>query len=524
MITVRDLLNMPNLAELGLIAGEAGIDKEIKTVITLDAPDSPKWLKGNELAMTSAYIFEENAQRIETFVAELIEVGASGLAFRMGRHLKEVPAEVLELANRHAFPIITMPPKLVWTDIIATFYDLKYKVKYNNNIIRIEPHIVNQIFLDSKWGSKQLLIKLTELFNVPIVVIKRDKKIVAENDIAGTDKIKQVMNDRRLFIENCGNEIIAVDNSFLIIRQLPGSQDAEKEYIAIILPTEHLAAELSELLQLLVRVSGVHDVRGRQELFRELLLGVVSGKITEGEIKNFAMNRNYDSTVYSCILVIRSDEWLGVYENLQNELQVIRNEQKILAATYIFYDDNNNEAVVLLELFYKGDKENASIVLRDLLERTKERLSPRANSSIAVGGIDNKLELIKESYRQACEAQKIGRIIWEDQVIFFYNNLSFYCMLNEFDLRSLDLSDVLLIDRNKKRLTFDGLYTLEVYLESRNFKKAASRLYVHENTLRYRVQKISELLKLNFEDPIIAHNTIIKIKLWKLLNKKQPLS
>lgn len=525
MITLRDLLNMPNLAELVIIAGEAGIDKEIKTVITLDAPDSPKWLKGNELAMTSAYIFEENTQKIESFVRELIQVGASGLAFKMGRHLKQVPATVLELANRNAFPIITIPQKLVWTDVIATFYDLKYKINNNDNIIRIEPHIVNQVFLASKWGSKQLLAKLTELFQIPIIIAKRDKKIIAENNVSGTDRIKLILSQRDIFIENCGNDIINIDNSFLIIRQLPISQNVEKDYIAMIVPNEHVASELSDLLKLLVKVSGVNDLasKGHQELYRELLLGIVSGKITEEEIKNFALNRKYDNSACSCIFVISSEDWLEIYENLQSELQIMQTEKKVLVASYIFYDENNNEAVVLIELF-KGDKENAGILLRDLMGRIKERLSQHPNNSIAVGGVDNRLELIKESYYQACEAKRIGRILWEDQTIFFYNNLSFYSMLSKLDLSRLDLSDVLLIERNKKHLTFDGIATLEVYLECGNFKKAASKLYVHENTLRYRVQKISELLKLNFENPLVAHNIIIKIKLWKLLNKKLPLS
>ena len=519
IITLKTLLNMPNLAELAIIAGEAGIDKEIKTVATLDAPDSPKWLKGNELILTSAYIFGEDTKRIEDFVKDLIEVGASGLAFKMGRHLKQVPLEVLELANRYEFPIITIPQKFVWTDIISSFYDLKYKINNSANIIRIESSVINQIFMASKWGSNQLMMKLTELFHHPIVIATRDKQIVAENNILGTDKIIETLNGRSIFMEKKEKDIIIVDDSFLIIRPLPFSQDRRQEYIAILSPNEHFALELSELLKLVVKLSGADDsaYKGRADLYRELILGIVSGKITDDEIKNFARNRQYDNFVCSCIMIINSEEWLEIYEQFKNELLMIHTDKKKRIESYIFYDINNKEAVVLLEFFGKNDQENSNVILRELMFRLEGKIAIRTTSNVAIGGVYNSLELIKESYHQAYEAKRIGRLLWKDEAIYFYNDLSFYAMLSKLDLTKLDLRDILLLEQNKKHLSFDGIATLEAFLECGNFKKAGTKLYIHENTLRYRVQKINEMLKLNLENPLVGHSIIIKIKLWKLL-------
>lgn len=62
---------------------------------------------------------------------------------------------------------------------------------------------------------------------------------------------------------------------------------------------------------------------------------------------------------------------------------------------------------------------------------------------------------------------------------------------------------------------FDGVEIMETYMEYSNYKLAAKRLYIHENTLRYRIQKINELLSINLEDPVVSHSLLIRIKLWK---------
>ncbi|MGL5513051.1 MAG: PucR family transcriptional regulator ligand-binding domain-containing protein, partial [Sporomusa sp.] len=60
MITLKDLLH--NLDEIIVVAGREGLNKEISTVTVLDAPDSPKWLKGKELILSSAYMFRDDNQ------------------------------------------------------------------------------------------------------------------------------------------------------------------------------------------------------------------------------------------------------------------------------------------------------------------------------------------------------------------------------------------------------------------------------------------------------------------------------
>ena len=74
-----------------------------------------------------------------------------------------------------------------------------------------------------------------------------------------------------------------------------------------------------------------------------------------------------------------------------------------------------------------------------------------------------------------------------------------------------------LLENHQAGFSFDGIQTLEAFIERGGYKKAAADLYIHENTLRYRIQKIGDLLHADLEDPMVVHGLITQVKLWKLL-------
>ena len=89
------------------------------------------------------------------------------------------------------------------------------------------------------------------------------------------------------------------------------------------------------------------------------------------------------------------------------------------------------------------------------------------------------------------------------------------------DLWQIDFSDVELL-KCPDTLSFNGADAIEVFMDCRNYKLAAKRLFIHENTLRYRIQKIGELMNQDFDDPFVSHEILMKLKLWKLRARVGP--
>lgn len=118
ILSVRDVLAFEAMTGASLLAGAAGLDRPVRSATVLDAPDGAAWLKEEELAFTSTYPLIAISDRLDGFVASLAERGVSGLGVKLTRYMTSIPADVLEVADRLAFPIISLPEQVSWIELI----------------------------------------------------------------------------------------------------------------------------------------------------------------------------------------------------------------------------------------------------------------------------------------------------------------------------------------------------------------------------------------------------------------------
>jgi carbohydrate diacid regulator len=172
----------------------------------------------------------------------------------------------------------------------------------------------------------------------------------------------------------------------------------------------------------------------------------------------------------------------------------------------------------MLEFYPDGDATPEKMMSR-LYEEFELFTAEESGAFISAGRMYLKLENILASYREAREAYSIGRVLWGDKRCFYYPMLSAYCALLDADRSAIDLSYMQMLDSNQAKLSFDGIETLEAYIENGSYKNAAAKLYVHENTLRYRIQKLSDFLHLDLTDGAVISSLIVQIKLFKLMGR-----
>lgn len=65
---VKDLLTMPALTGMNIIAGETGNERKVQTVNMMDAPDIINFLKPNEFLVTTAYHVKDNPHLLSSLV------------------------------------------------------------------------------------------------------------------------------------------------------------------------------------------------------------------------------------------------------------------------------------------------------------------------------------------------------------------------------------------------------------------------------------------------------------------------
>lgn len=118
-ITVGEALELPALARARLRAGQAGLDRRIRSVNMMEVPDISRWLREDELLVTTAYPLREGAGALGDLLRLLARYRLAGVALKTGRYLHALPRDSLELADRLALPLIELTPDASFNDILA---------------------------------------------------------------------------------------------------------------------------------------------------------------------------------------------------------------------------------------------------------------------------------------------------------------------------------------------------------------------------------------------------------------------
>ena len=145
--------------------------------------------------------------------------------------------------------------------------------------------------------------------------------------------------------------------------------------------------------------------------------------------------------------------------------------------------------------------------------------------SLGIGGLTESLEDYYSCYKQAVLAHKIAVNNPQKIELAFFEELGAYTILyNLHDRLSIQFFvqkylGNLLNHANENRVNL--FETLRAYLNHNgNIKETSRHLFIHRSTLLYRLEKISELLQVDFDDAEERFNLMMAYKLYDLYVKE----
>ena len=161
---------------------------------------------------------------------------------------------------------------------------------------------------------------------------------------------------------------------------------------------------------------------------------------------------------------------------------------------------------------YQSSADFASFIARSLMEE----LGMRAH--IGVGGTFKKFEDVSVSYRQASEALRMSAMFNSKGVVHTYREFMLVRMLEDVPENKLEEYLSILLEGDAEELLKDGdmVNTAEEFLEnSLNVSETSRNLYMHRNTLMYRLDKIERVTGLNLR----KFSDAVTFRLITILNK-----
>ncbi|AZT90803.1 CdaR family transcriptional regulator [Caldicellulosiruptor changbaiensis] len=167
---------------------------------------------------------------------------------------------------------------------------------------------------------------------------------------------------------------------------------------------------------------------------------------------------------------------------------------------------DNNILVFIKELKPGSTDEDAYKVARIILDTLNSELLLKAY--IGIGSVVDDIKELSMSYKEAEAALKIGYIFEKDKYIVSYHKLGLGRLIYQMPTKLCEmfLEEVF---KDVKLSDFDPelIQTVEMFFECNlNVSETARQLYIHRNTLVYRLDKIERMIGLDlrkFEDAII---------------------
>ncbi len=229
------------------------------------------------------------------------------------------------------------------------------------------------------------------------------------------------------------------------------------------------------------------------------------------------------------ILDINGFESYICANQISDESKIAGIQNYLLGATNDAFSNRHLNALTMQKsdsvvfLLKSGDVSQS--VLEGIFNEIALRMSnqfPRIKLHAGIGKSCNHISLCRNSYRQAEQALKVKKSEQLIGPIYYYKDIGVYSLLTNINDRKIldeyyhdNFDDLVEYDKaNKSEL----LKTLKVYLSNNcRMTEAAKQLYIHENTLKYRLNKIETISGCDLRDFQQLCQLDIGVKVGKLL-------
>ncbi|MBH8597990.1 PucR family transcriptional regulator ligand-binding domain-containing protein [Thermoactinomyces sp. CICC 10521] len=124
VLTVRDVLNRPVFKNAEVIAGKKGLNRRIRWVHILEVSEFGSLINGEEMILSTGITFQSSAASPASYLKRLIDQNASCLCLEFGYYFHSVPPDLIEIADRHDFPLIIFREEIRFVDITQDLHSI----------------------------------------------------------------------------------------------------------------------------------------------------------------------------------------------------------------------------------------------------------------------------------------------------------------------------------------------------------------------------------------------------------------
>lgn len=298
--------------------------------------------------------------------------------------------------------------------------------------------------------------------------------------------ISEIARERELFsvIEGISFQKVYLKNKLEFVIFLDSTDENSSKYLSLIAVN-------------VLNLRNYHEEKfDKSNFFKNIIMD----NILPGDISLKAKELHLPFNACRIVFLIRVDRSreFHLYEVTQS---LFPNRLKDFVITL---DDEST--VLIKELKSSDDYKDIDRTAKAIIDTLNTELMVKAQ--IGIGTVAENVKDIGRSFKEAQTALQIGSIFENEKSIINYNNLGIGRLIYQLPttLCKLFLKEVF-SEGSLESLDTETLFTIQKFFENDlNVSETSRELYVHRNTLVYRLDKIQKITGLdlrNFDDAII---------------------
>lgn len=503
-ITIRDCLRLPSLSLGTVVAGHKGLDSIVTTVsvVEFEDNDEPDIVSPNELLISSLYCVKDDADAQCKLIDKAKRSGDVGLVlFYADEILGGISPKLLKVADLLQFPIILMPGAdmgLKYSDVISDVMEAAFMDRNTNNYF-VRDTIQRLSQSEEKDRTPSMVLQLASSYaKAAFFLCDEQENLIASsfwpasNHLSFSKVLHAYHNNR--------------EHKARIFRtDFVDKKDAKLVLYAVSQNTKLNASMIGEVIEVI-------------QIFSLLW--------------NYNLNLQMEESVLPPLL--EGDKKLVRYISQHNQIHIanynhicilsgLEERQEILVHLRRLFSEHNIPAIIdrfgqYTVMLYQRKND----VTADILEQELYTYLRNCGQTVHDATLQS-LRLIEDAphfYQMFCQYMDTVKQIYPRKRSFSYSDLLFAKKVSQiqasidFDSHYyLDLLTPIIEDAESELLPTLLTYLLDSGSE---VKRTAELLYVHRNTVLYRLNKARSLLHCDLNKMPQAYDIYLAAALQRL--------
>lgn len=526
MKILAEVLALPRFSDLQLLSSHSNLTQPLESVEITETPDVADFIPKNVMILTTAMIYKDDQEKLKPFIDSLKQAECTALGIKVGRFLDEISPEIVAYASAVDLPLIKIPSTQPLGGLLHEIVGYLRDSKTEQMSVAFDIQKRFSTLLMQDVDATRFIAEFAKILNAPIILLSPWQQVIAHSNYfygnqksaeffieqLSKDHFQQLAQEKKIFrLQDERQENIQVAG-------FPIRVNDYFPYYLLVLSPEQIPYPISEFAidqAILVLTFMLFKNQKIAESFEHLKTDFLDRLLdTHQEALSKHQNwlelwKNYrliNSDYYQLAIVYGvtkpENETHIRYQQAEGQLifQWLKEQlPEILPDVALFKLKNQNKSI----LIFQSKKNDHLMILQNLAERLQQALP--ITIRFALGNAYENLEDLPNSYIEASSTLEASLHAQKPATVQLFHPKGLSGLFEKIGTEDVEY----FCQQQLKELAYpteptlqELRKTLKVFLDFNcEITKTANALYLHRNTIKYRMNQCEKLLDTSIQEP-----------------------